>query len=40
MWVHGWVVGMEYEIYGMTGAGKLVLYCKFSLTRQTFPFRG
>jgi hypothetical protein len=27
-WAPQVVVGMEYEVYGITGAGKFILYCK------------
>jgi hypothetical protein len=33
-WAHVVVVCMEYEIQGMTGAEKTILYCRISMTEQ------
>jgi hypothetical protein len=39
-WVPQAFVGMKYGVQGMTGAEKLKLYCKFSLTRQNILLGG
>jgi hypothetical protein len=38
MWVRMLVVGLEYEIYGMTGVGKLVLNWKIWMTIHKYSF--
>lgn len=37
-WALQVLVGVEYEVQGMTGAEKLILNCKISINRQKYSF--